>query len=315
MKGMVRLVETKDYYAILGVDKKATSDEIKKAYRRLAKKYHPDVAGNTKENVDKFKEIGEAYEVLGNEENRRKYDQLMDDIAHGRNPYGAAGGPFGGGAGGAAGNWQAGFGGAGGFSGDWDDILNQFFGMGTDQYSTTSGRRTGFRNRTSLNIESIITVSLQDAYIGGKKTIRLDDGKTVDFTLPAGVLPGERIKLPGLGRAGRDGRKGDLILQVEIAADDRLTLNGLDVTMNINVAPWTAALGGKVDVKPFDSRITVSIPENAQSGMRLRVRQQGYRDRQGRRGDLYLMVNLQNPSYLTPEMRELYRKLQAAAVR
>ena len=94
----------------------------------------------------------------------------------------------------------------------------------------------------SLDVENIITVSLQDAYAGGKKTIRLDDGKTVDFTLPAGVLPGDRLKLPGLGRVGSDGRKGNRILQVEIASDDKLDLNGLDVTMKLDIAPWTAAL-------------------------------------------------------------------------
>ena len=301
------LVETKDYYAILGVDKKATSDEIKKAYRKLAKQYHPDIAGNTKENVDKFKEISEAYEILSNEENRKKYDQLMDDIRSGRNPYGAAGGQ-------SAGGWQTYQGGGAGF-GDWDDILSQFFGMGADSYSSGFARSRGFKHPTSLDVENIITVSLRDAYAGGKKTIRLDDGKTVDFTLPAGVLAGERIKLSGLGRQGPDGRKGNRILQVEIARDDELELNGLDVTMKLTVTPWTAALGGKEDVKPFDSRITVQIPAGSRSGQRLRVRGQGYRDRQGRRGDLYLLLTLQNPSYISPEMRELYSRLAAAAAR
>ncbi len=303
------LVDTKDYYAILGVDKKATSDEIKKAYRKLAKKYHPDVAGNTKENVDKFKEISEAYEILSNDENRRKYDQLMDDIKHGRNPYGAAAGGSGG-----AGGWHTytSTGGAGGF-GDWDDILSQFFGMGADSYSSGFARSRGFKSQTSLDVENIITVSLRDAYAGGKKTIRLDDGKTVDFNLPAGVLAGDRIKLTGLGRTGPDGRKGNRILQVEIAKDDELDLNGLDVTMNVSVAPWTAALGGKIDVRPFDSRITVQIPANSRGGQRLKVRGQGYRDRQGRRGDLYLKLEIQNPSYISSEMRDLYQKLANAA--
>ncbi len=303
------LVDTKDYYAILGVDKKATSDEIKKAYRKLAKKYHPDVAGNTKENVDKFKEISEAYEILSNDENRRKYDQLMDDIKHGRNPYGAAAGGSGG-----AGGWHTytSTGGAGGF-GDWDDILSQFFGMGADSYSSGFARSRGFKSQTSLDVENIITVSLRDAYAGGKKTIRLDDGKTVDFNLPAGVLAGDRIKLTGLGRTGPDGRKGNRILQVEIAKDDELDLNGLDVTMSVSVAPWTAVLGGKIDVRPFDSRITVQIPANSRGGQRLKVRGQGYRDRQGRRGDLYLKLEIQNPSYISSEMRDLYQKLANAA--
>lgn len=303
------LVDTKDYYAILGVDKKATSDEIKKAYRKLAKKYHPDVAGNTKENVDKFKEISEAYEILSNDENRRKYDQLMDDIKHGRNPYGAAAGGSGG-----AGGWHTytSTGGAGGF-GDWDDILSQFFGMGADSYSSGFARSRGFKSQTSLDVENIITVSLRDAYAGGKKTIRLDDGKTVDFNLPAGVLAGDRIKLTGLGRTGPDGRKGNRILQVEIAKDDELDLNGLDVTMSVSVTPWTAVLGGKIDVRPFDSRITVQIPANSRGGQRLKVRGQGYRDRQGRRGDLYLKLEIQNPSYISSEMRDLYQKLANAA--
>lgn len=303
------LVDTKDYYAILGVDKKATSDEIKKAYRKLAKKYHPDVAGNTKENVDKFKEISEAYEILSNDENRRKYDQLMDDIKHGRNPYGAAAGGSGG-----AGGWHTytSTGGAGGF-GDWDDILSQFFGMGADSYSSGFARSRGFKSQTSLDVENIITVSLRDAYAGGKKTIRLDDGKTVDFNLPAGVLAGDRIKLTGLGRTGPDGRKGNRILQVEIAKDDELDLNGLDVTMSVSIAPWTAVLGGKIDVRPFDSRITVQIPANSRGGQRLKVRGQGYRDRQGRRGDLYLKLEIQNPSYISSEMRDLYQKLANAA--
>lgn len=299
------LVETKDYYAILGVDKSATSDEIKKAYRKLAKQYHPDVAGNTKANVDKFKEISEAYEVLGSDENRRKYDKLMDDIKHGRNPYGAGNAPGGG-------QWQTFTGGSADF-GDWDDILSQFFGMGADSYSSGFARGRGVKHRMSLDVENIITVSLQDAYAGGKKTIRLDDGKTVDFTLPAGVLPGDRLKLPGLGRVGDDGRKGNRILQVEIASDDALDLNGLDVTMKLDIAPWTAALGGNVDVKPFDSRITVKVPEGSRGGQRLKIPHQGYRDRQGRRGDLYLLLTIQNPSYMTGEMRELYRKLAAAA--
>lgn len=296
------LVETKDYYAALGVDKSATSDEIKKAYRKLAKKYHPDVAGNTKANVDRFKELSEAYEVLGNEENRRKYDRLMDDIKHGRSPYGASGGAEG---------WQRYTDASG--AGDWDDILSQFFGMGADSYSGGFPHSSGFTHHTSLDIENIITVSLQDAYTGGKKTIRLDNGQTVDFSLPAGVLAGDRLKLPGLGRVGPNGQKGSRILQVEIAKDDTLDLNGLNVTMRISVAPWTAALGGKVDVKPFDSRITVQIPENSRNGSRLRIPRQGYRDRQGRRGDLYLSLVIQNPSYITSEMRELYRKLENAA--
>ena len=304
------LVETKDYYAILGVDKKATSDDIKKAYRKLAKKYHPDIAGNTKENVDKFKQLSEAYEILSNEENRRKYDQLMDDIKNGRNPYGG-----GASAGQGAGGWHTyttNGGGAGGF-GDWDDILSQFFGMGADTYSSGFGRSRGFRSQTSLDVENIITVSLRDAYAGGKKTIRLDDGKTVDFTLPAGVLAGERIKLNGLGRVGQDGRRGNRILQVEIAKDDELDLNGLDVTMRVSVTPWAAALGGKIDVKPFDNRITVQIPAGSRGGQRLKVRGQGYRDRQGRRGDLYLKLDIQNPAYISPEMRRLYQQLADAA--
>ncbi len=138
--------------------------------------------------MNKFKEISEAYEVLGSEENRRKYDKLMDDIKNGRNPY-AAGGAAGGG------QWQTYTNGDAGF-GDWDDILSQFFGMGAD--SSGFARSRGVKHRMSLDVENIITVSLQDAYVGGKKTIRLDDGKTVDFTLPAGVLPGDRLKLPVL---------------------------------------------------------------------------------------------------------------------
>ena len=233
----------------------------------------------------------------------------MDDIKHGRNPYGAAaGGP------GGAGGWHTytSTGGAGGF-GDWDDILSQFFGMGADSYSSGFARSRGFKSQTSLDVENIITVSLRDAYAGGKKTIRLDDGKTVDFNLPAGVLAGDRIKLTGLGRTGPDGRKGNRILQVEIAKDDELDLNGLDVTMSVSVAPWTAALGGKIDVRPFDSRITVQIPANSRGGQRLKVRGQGYRDRQGRRGDLYLKLEIQNPSYISSEMRDLYQKLANAA--
>ncbi len=185
--------------------------------------------------------------------------------------------------------------------------------MGADSYSSGFARSRGFKSQTSLDVENIITVSLRDAYAGGKKTIRLDDGKTVDFNLPAGVLAGDRIKLTGLGRTGPDGRKGNRILQVEIAKDDELDLNGLDVTMSVSVTPWTAALGGKIDVRPFDSRITVQIPANSRGGQRLKVRGQGYRDRQGRRGDLYLKLEIQNPSYISSEMRDLYQKLANAA--
>lgn len=316
-KGVMKPMEYKDYYKILGVDKNASTDEIKKAYRKLAKKYHPDLNPGNKEAEQKFKDINEAYEVLGDEEKRKKYDAFgsgynftdgqhfdpsqfgFENFGNGyRYTYTTTGGE--------------------GFS----DFFNMFFGE--DLFSDNDfgigdlfGRRAG-RTKSrghyyepKPQYESEIDISLEEAYRGTTRTISFRVGnetKSISVKIPQGILPGKKIKIKG-EKAGID---GDIYLKVNIKPDKRYKLEGLDVYQKVELLPWEAALGSKITVNTLSGdKIRVNIPPNMSGGKKIRIPKRGYRDMKGNIGDLYIEINIVNPPNLTEEQKKLYERLQS----
>lgn len=306
----------RDYYEILGVDKKASQDEIKKAYRKLAKKYHPDAHPGDKAAEEKFKEANEAYEVLGNEEKRKKYDQFGSE---GQFRNGADFDPS-----------QYGFGNNAryefrqGNAGDFSDFFNMFFGGGNpfDPFDNSEvfGRRQGRRGSVTHNRqmpgqdnEALLEITPAEGFAGAEKRISLrtpTGERTISLRIPAGIRPGEKIKLAGQGGPGiNGGRNGDLYLNVEFSGDSGFEINGPDLESTVALYPWEAALGSEISFNTLDGRISVKIPSGIQSGNKIRVAGRGYRDRSGARGDLYLKVKLVNPERLNGAQLELYEKL------
>lgn len=305
-------MQYKDYYEILGVDKKASQDEIKKAYRKLAKKYHPDAHPGDKKSEDKFKEANEAYEVLGDEEKRKKYDQFGQD---GNFSNGYSFDPS-----------QYGFGnnvryeyrtsGNNGFS----DFFNMFFGGDSfDSDGIFGGRGTGFRQQQNFSFggedsEAVIEITPEEGFSGTEKKVGLRTGngeKTISFKIPAGIKQGEKIKLAGQGGMGMNGGKnGDLYLKINFKSGSNLELDGINLISTLELAPWDAALGAEVPFNTLDGRIAVKIPPGIQNENKIRVAGKGYKDRNGTRGDLYLKIKIVNPSVLSREQRELYEKLR-----
>ncbi len=306
----------RDYYEILGVDKKASQDEIKRAYRKLAKKYHPDAHPGDKAAEEKFKEANEAYEVLGNEEKRKKYDQFGSE---GQFRNGADFDPS-----------QYGFGNnvkyefRQGNAGDFSDFFNMFFGGGspfdTFDVGGAFGRRRGRHGGVSRNSqmpgqdnEALMEITPAEGFAGAEKRISLrtqNGERTISLRIPAGIRPGEKIKLAGQGGPGvNGGRNGDLYLNVEFTRFSGFELNGLDLESQIALYPWEAALGSEIPFNTLDGRISVKIPPGIQSGSKIRVAGRGYRDRSGVRGDLYLKMTLVNPEKLNSAQIELYEKL------
>jgi curved DNA-binding protein len=307
----------RDYYEILGVDKKASADEIKKAYRKLAKKYHPDAHPGDKAAEEKFKEINEAYEVLGDAKKREKYDRFGRE---GQFYNGADFDPS-----------KYGFGNgvryeyrtdAGGFS----DFFNMFFGGGDDIFGSFGadsifGRRkksSRFDQRMQMkgeDTESVLEISIPEGFTGGERLINLrtaSGGRTISLKIPAGIKPGEKIKLSGQGGPGiNGGRNGDLYLRVEFRKDPVYELKGMDLEAQLQLFPWEAALGAEKSFDTLDGRISVRIPAGVQTGSKIRVAGKGYRDRAGVRGDLYLKAAIMNPSRLSKAQLELYEKLRA----
>jgi curved DNA-binding protein len=304
-------MEYKDYYGILGVEKQAAQDEIKKAYRKLAKKYHPDTNQGDKQAEEKFKDVSEAYEVLSDKEKREKYDNFgnaygfqngydFDPSQYGYRPnvrytYRTGG------------------------TGDRSDFFNMFFSEGFNFEDLFGGAAQG-RGMNYVydgeNIEAEIEITPAEGFMGVDKRIALQTEKGVKnftFKIPKGVRDGEKIRLKGQGHPGSNGGKsGDLHLIVRFKPDDRFTLEGNDLLTDADIYPWDAALGGKVPVTTLDGRIMVNIPAGIQSGSKIRVAGRGYVDRQGRRGDLYIRARIVNPAELTPETRALYEKLKEA---
>jgi curved DNA-binding protein len=308
------MVEYKDYYKILEVNKNASQDEIKKAFRKLARKYHPDANPDNPQAEEKFKEIGEAYEVLGDPQKRSKYDQLGANWK--QYSRAGAGWPGEGGR-----TYTYNFGGRG-FSFDdlgsgFSDFFEMFFGRGADERFTGFGRNADSRydrsTRTNMqkgqDMQSELSITLREAYTGTKRSLRLQKGgrtRTVNVKIPKGIKDGGKVRLAGEGAAGPfGGQAGDLYLLVSISGHNFFTRKEDDLYCEVPVTIKEAYYGSKIDVPTFDGKVMVKVPPKTQGGRTLRLKGKGMpKLRKGGYGDLYLKIRLVLPEKLTGEQKK-----------
>src|SRR6266536_1002034 len=311
-------LQFRDYYETLGVPKTATEDEIRSAFRKLARKYHPDVAKDKKVAEEKFKEINEAYEVLGDPEKRKKYDQLGADW---NRPGGFQPPPDwqrqeqqpGGGYyqwGGDGGGAQFEFVGTG-----FSDFFEAFFGGGRGRSAFGGfGRRQATAER-GADVEADIMVPLEEALHGSTRTVSLrrvgsDKVENYQVKIPRGVHEGQRIRLRGQGAAGaRGGKSGDLFLRVRLARHPDFTVEGSDVIHEVKFWPLQAGLGSELLVPTLEGKVRLKIPTGTQGGQRFRLRERGLPGVSGKRGDLYVVVQINVPKKITERERELWTEL------
>jgi curved DNA-binding protein len=302
----------RDYYDALGVSRTASTEEIQRAYRKLARQYHPDVNRDPGAE-ERFKEISEAYSVLSDPGTRRRYDRFGPDfrqIPEGYEAYAdtaRAGGrgsprgsPFGGGRVWVDSDRGGGFG-AGGIN--IDDLFSDFFGS-----RGASGPISGADQEAELEL------SVEDAYRGGTRRITLSGAgqpASFDVVIPPGVTDGQRIRLAGRGGQGLGGgATGDLHLVVRIAPHPRYRVNGRDISVDLPLAPWEAALGATISVLTPGGEAKVRVPVGSSTGRRLRLRGEGMPNPRGTPGDLYAEVKIMVPRTLTPRERELFEALR-----
>ena len=299
-------MEYKDYYEILGVDRKADQKEIRKAYRRLARQYHPDVNPGDRSTQEKFKEINEAYQVLSDPEKRQKYDQLGTSWRQwqrmGRDPSGF--------------DWGRWFTGQPGQVyvqyGDLDEILGGLSGF-SDFFQTIFGGmpKSSWRTtpRRGRDYEQEVEITLEEAFRGTTRILS-KDGRRLEVKIPPGVAAGSRIRMAGEGSYG--GAKGDLYLRVKVAPHPRFRREGNDLHLEVPLDLYTALLGGEVRVPTLKGDIMLKIPPETQSGKTFRLRGQGMPDLKDpqKRGDLYAKVKVRLPQNLTPRERELFEELK-----
>lgn len=312
------MVEFKDYYAILGVAKHASQDDIQAAYRKLARKYHPDI-NQAPEAEDKFKEIGEAYEVLKDTEKRGLYDQYGTDWKAAQQQGGT-------GPGDAYMRYDTGSDASDfGFSG-FSSFFEHLFGAAGRQsragqpgsQSAAPGWESGWSER-GQDQEAHLSLTLEDAAHGGQREISLTDpgsGQTKTFMVnfPQGALPGQRIRLAGRGGAGVSGvAAGDLYLIVDIKPHPVFRLQGKDLYTTLQVTPWEAALGTDVRLTTLSGAVKVKVPANSSSGRIIRLRGKGFPMRTGAPGDLYAELQLVLPKHLSQDEKALFEKLAEVA--
>ncbi len=306
----------KDFYTILGIQKQATSDEVKQAYRKLARKFHPDVNPNNPEAEDKFKDVNEAYEVLSDPAKRKQYDQFgqyyqQGGFRPGSNPY-AGGNPFSGGSPFSQDPGFSGFGNTVDFTqfDDFQEFIDQLLGrVGTPGSAPNSGggRATGSSN---YDAEATINLTIPEAYEGGKKRLRVE-GRVLEVNIPPGITPGKKVRLRGQGHANPSGGTGDLYLKVEFKEHPFYRLEGSDLYCDLPVSPSEAVLGAQIPVPTLDGEVRLRIPAGIQTGRKLRLPEKGFPKGKGQRGDQYVVIQLSVPNPVSDPERELYEKLQA----
>ena len=330
-------VKARDYYEVLGVSRVATDEQVKAAYRKLARKFHPDLNPGDRAAEERFKELQEAYDVLSDPEKRKLYDQYGESwrvaeqgggapppqwesfrAGRGAQPGGFDFGGF------DFGGFRAGAGGAG-------DIFEELFGR------AGSARR----GRRGQNVEAELELSLEEAHRGGRSTLQMQAAescmtcrgagvidnnqgcpacggagqvlrpKTIEVNIPAGVRDGSTIRLAGQGGAGAAGAQaGDLYLHIRLRPHPVFNVRGDDLEVEVPVTPWEAVLGSKIKVPTIDGQVEVSVPAGAQTGQRLRLRGQGLNKRRGGRGDLYARLKVSVPRHVSDEERRLYEALR-----
>jgi len=307
-------MEFKDYYATLGVAKHASQEEIQRAYRKLARKYHPDI-NKTSGAEDKFKDIGEAYEVLKDPDKRTKYDRYgaawkAAEQSGGTPPPGYEDIWF---DGGGAEDFM--FSGTSGFS----SFFEQLFGNATRR-GTAQGQRDarGYRAGWSMpgaDHEAHLALTLEEAAHGGERELSLSSpttqqNKTYVVHIPKGIRPGQRIRLAGQGEKGMGGAPaGDLYLMVDLLPHPTFRLEGHDLYTTVPVTPWEAALGAKVTVPTLDGAVNFHIPPGSSSGRKIRLKGKGFPNAKSGAGDLYAEINIRVPEALSTEERELFEQL------
>jgi len=308
-------MEFRDYYKILGVEKTATQDEIKKAYRKLAMKHHPDRNPNNKSAEEKFKEITEANEVLSDPEKRKKYDSLGANWKHYQHTGGGSKdffSQFGSTRRDGNTNYEFHgdigdlFGNLGGFS----DFFESFFGGG-EKRSGSGFSGKGFQDQSiDVDIEADLNITLEDAFNGSERQI-IVNGKKLKIKINPGTKDGQKLRLKGLGRSRtQGGGRGDLFLNVHILHHPFYEIKDNDLHYNLDVALYTAVLGGKENIKTLDGKtISVSIPAGTESGKTLRLKSLGMKN-ESLRGDLFVNINVTIPKDLNKEEKELFKKLK-----
>jgi curved DNA-binding protein len=302
-------MEYKDYYRVLGVAKTATEKEIKAAYRKLARKHHPDVNPGNKGAEAKFKEINEAYEVLGDKEKRRKYDELGANWE----AYGRAAGP------GGPRGWPGGgvrvefedLGGAGGFS----DFFRTFFGGGAGfgGFGGFPGGERGEEFVPGTDAEGDVELTLGEVLKGTTREVSVSGSKRrVDVKIPPGVREGSRVRVAGEGGKGSGGRRGDLYLRVRISPDPAFERKGDDLQTSVRVPLTSAVLGGEVQVRTLEGPVGIKIPPGTPAGQTFRLRGHGLPKlgHKGERGDLLATLQVELPRTLTARQRELFEELR-----
>ncbi len=315
-------MEYKDYYAILGVDKKSSREEITKAYKKLAKKHHPDLNPNDPKAEDKFKDVTEAYEVLKDDEKRRLYDSLGSNWQHGQNfkpPPGYENVHF---------EFRGDQAGAG-F--DFSDFFENIFGRGFEgagqgfQRSSRGFQRDPFSgagfSRKGQDAEAVVELTLEEAYKGGSKSLTLQEqvigpdgrpmtqNKTLSVNIPPGIKDGNKIRLSGQGTPGHgSGLSGDLYLKVRILPHPIFKSDGNNIIYDLALAPWEAALGSSVRVPTLDGDIEMKIPPGVSSGRKMRIRGKGM-GKGSAKGDQLVRIMIKVPDKPSPEEEKLWEEL------